>query len=610
MRARLFAIALLAFLASRLPAQTIGNPDLYGKSLKAAQEAVAEYGTYDNPVELARINRIGYEVAEQSTYRKFPFTFALIDMPVPNAVSLPGGQVFVTRGLLDLGMTDDMLAGILGHEVGHVVLEHQIHLQRRATLMNVLGNVLLAGVIISSERQRPRSGPEAPYDPRVGYQPPGGNRIEGAAAASLVLSELLLRSYSRENEDAADEEGQRLAAAAGFDPDGLRQSFELMESRTPQAREYGYWQTHPFDAERIRAANARRVGMKPGDRRPADAFRERTQAVLMGYLERERPKLISEARKQEHDNERRHGGQTPDGRHDQVPGERSRPKPPDVVAFLKESALNAWPLGKTADTIRLEQIHALREKELAKPLLARDYGSLIRSYRKEQDDVRRLDPKSGLLPTVAAELKDFDARSKELYPRAVEVVRGGVYETSFLASFLSNFPDAKEAPQVALALGDAYSRLGNQTDAVTQYLAASKAGPEGGEAKRARTGLLNLAPNLKQLAALQQLVDQNADPELKRLAAQRLDEVVKSYDDIGNGAEYLRRFPAGRHVPDVITRLNVLADNLYGEVVLYQGVGDAPKAIERINKILTDAPLSPAAARLRDRAVLAAQKAT
>jgi len=224
--------------------------------------------------------------------------------------------------------------------------------------------------------------------------------------------------------------------------------------------------------------------------------------------------------------------------------------------------------------------------------------------------VRRLDPKSGLLPTVAAELKDFDARLKELYPRAVEVVRGGIYETSFLASFLSNFPDAKETPQVALALGDAYSRLGNQTDAVTEYLAASKSGLEGTEARRARAGLLNLTPNLKQLAALQQLVDQNGDPELKRLAAQRLNEMVKSYDDIGNGAEYLRRFPAGQHVPDVITRLNVLADNLYGEVVLYQGVGDAPKAIERINKILTDAPLSPAAARLRDRAVLAAQKAT
>src|SRR6202035_916126 len=197
---------------------------------------------------------------------------------------------------------------------------------------------------------------------------------------------------------------------------------------------------------------------------------------------------------------------------------------------------------------------------------------------------------------------------KELYPRAVSVFKGGVYETAFLSSFLSNFPEAREVPEVALALGDAYSRLGNETDAVTQYLAAEKAAPDSGEGRRARAGLRNLAPNLKELAALQQLVDQNRDTELKRLAAERLDAMAKTYDDVANGAEYLRRFPTGPHLSEVIARLNVLADNLYGEVVLYQGVGDSTKALERINKILTNAPLSPAAEKLRDRAVLVAQR--
>jgi hypothetical protein len=50
--------------------------------------------------------------------------------------------------------------------------------------------------------------------------------------------------------------------------------------------------------------------------------------------------------------------------------------------------------------------------------------------------------------------------------------------------------------------------------------------------------------------------------------------------------------------------MNVLADNLYAEVILYQGLGDPVRAVERINKILTNAPLSPAAGKLRDRAVL------
>lgn len=603
----LLALVAVAALAARLPAQTISDPDFYSKSLSAAQQALAEYGVYDNPAELARVNRIGYELAQQSTFQKYPFTFTLVDMPVPNAVSLPAGQIFVTRGLLDLGLTDDMLANVVGHEIGHVVLEHYKHLERRATLMNILSNVLLAGVLIKSDRARQPTGPQAPYDPRVGYEAPGGNRVEGVAAASLVLSELLLRSYSRENEDAADEEGQRLAAAAGYDPDGARQLWVLMETRAPQAREYGYWQTHPFPDERIRAATARRGTWKIAERRPADDYRQRTQTVLVNYLDREKPKLLREAKKQGRGgegqpDERRPPGATGPG------GEKSRPKPPDVVAYLKQASLATWPQGKTADALRLEQLHALREKELAKPVLARDYGSLVRAYRKEQEAVRALDPRSPLLATLQAELNDFGTRTRELYPQAAAVVRGGVYETAFLASFLSNFPDAKETPQVALSLGDAYSRLGNQTDAVSEYLAAGKPGPDSPEAKRARAGLINLTPSLKELAALQQLVDQDRDPELKRLASERLAEMVKSYDDVGNGAEYLRRFPAGKYVPDVINRLNVLADNLYGEVVLYQGVGDASKAIERINKILTDAPLSPAAARLRDHAVLTAQK--
>ena len=196
-----------------------------------------------------------------------------------------------------------------------------------------------------------------------------------------------------------------------------------------------------------------------------------------------------------------------------------------------------------------------------------------------------------------------------MLPRALEVLDGGVYETSFLESFLSNFPDAARAPEVGLALGDAYSRLGNQTEAVSRYLTAWEAAPQSAEGKRAQAGLRNLAPNLKELAALQQLALQERDPEIKKMAADRLATVVKSYDDLTNGADYLRRYPEGQLAPQVLDRLNILADNLYAEVVLYQGMGDAVKAMDRINKILTHAPLSPAAEKLRDRVLLGEEKA-
>ena len=60
---------------------------------------------------------------------------------------------------------------------------------------------------------------------------------------------------------------------------------------------------------------------------------------------------------------------------------------------------------------------------------------------------------------------------------------------------------------------------------------------------------------------------------------------AKSYTDLANGAEYLRRFPEGEQVPTVLTRLNTLADNLHAEIVLYQGMGDTVKAMERMREL-------------------------
>ncbi len=201
-----------------------------------------------------------------------------------------------------------------------------------------------------------------------------------------------------------------------------------------------------------------------------------------------------------------------------MPGEKSRPKAPDVIAYLKESALTAWPQGKAADAIRLEQLHALRDEELAKPLLARDYGASSAPTARSRTRCARSTPgaPSWRPPRASSRTSTRARRSSTRAPS--RWCGGGIYETAFLASFLSNFPDATQAPQVALALGDAYSRLGNRTEAVTQYLAASKYGPDSSEGKRARAGLRNLAPSLKELAALQQIADQNSDPELKRLA--------------------------------------------------------------------------------------------
>lgn len=114
----------------------------------------------------------------------------------------------------------------------------------------------------------------------------------------------------------------------------------------------------------------------------------------------------------------------------------------------------------------------------------------------------------------------------------------------------------------------------------------------------------NLVGYLEQLGALQQLADQRDDVELRRLANERLDQLAGTYQSLDNGSEYLKQFPTTTYASRVNERLDQLANEMLGELLLYQAVGDTVKALERIRQILTYAPLSPAADRLRERAVL------
>lgn len=566
MVALLFTLLAPSF-APPLAAQGISKPELYEKSLEAARQVLEHYGIPEDDSELERVADIGYLLAAQSKFEDFPFAFYLIDMPEPNAFALPGGHIFVTRGMLSLGLDDDMLACLLGHEIAHVTGRHGTRMQKRATLLNVLSQALVLGVLFGASDDDSR-------DP-LGYSNSNkGSLVQGTAAAGMVLSELLLRDYSRDFEDEADVEGQRLAAAAGFDPSGAQKLWTLMNQRIPQARKYGYWRTHPFSEQRMRAAELRSEELKVQEKfRPAEDYRARTQQVILDF--------------------KKHP---------------TKQKDYEVIAkkaqFLELSALIAWPKGAKAEELRLAALHRQREDELEKDTLERDYGELVRAYRSEIEKVRRVSPETAFLATLEKELDSLRDELDATYPEAKKLWAEGIYQTPFLEIFLSNYPTAAEVPDVALALGNAYSRLRRQGDAVAQYLRAAEAGPESEAGGRALQGLRNLAPVLDEPAALEKLRRTIGDQALAELAHQRLEKVAGSYEDLAHGSAYLHDFDDGEHAEEIRERLEQLAMDLYGEVVLYQELGDGVKALERIQQILTHAPDTAAAESLRDRAVL------
>jgi Zn-dependent protease with chaperone function len=576
------------------------DEELFGKSLEAAAQAMQVYGAWENPAALARVASIGYRVAKEANFDEFPISFYLADMAEPNAFALPGGQIFVTRGMIELGLNDDALAALLGHEITHVVKKHGIRLERKAMLLNILSQAVLVGVAVAADKNRdPVLNVPDPYGYYNSRDRPEGNLVFGSYAASVILSELLLRSYSRDYEDESDSEGQRWASAAGFATDGTVQLMSLLGSRLPDSsREYGYWRTHPFFDQRVLAAKARSPELTAGIARPAEDFRMRTQAEILAFENRLPPVKRPDTAEAGERRPDRGGGSRED-----------RPAKPPVtpLELLHSAALTAWPVGPAAERLRSERLHALRAKEIeARPAGLRDYGQVLAIYDKEIDVLLGLSPDSPALAGFRAERQALSTQRDELLPEALAVWKSGVYGTPFLETLLSNYPGIPEAPAVHLALGEAYARTARQAGAVGEFLAAWKSDPEGPSGEAARRGLRNLAPALDQLTALAELAAQDQDDDLRRLAEERLSGKAATYSDIADGAAYISRYPTGTYVEAVTLRLNALAEGLFGELLLYQSVGDQLKAMDRIQRILTHAPLSPAASRLMAKVTLPA----
>ena len=178
------------------------------QELGAEQEAgfLAELGRSDHVTSTRWVEAIGRRLAAHSPREDVEYRFHVVDLEVPNAFALPGGPVFVSRGLLALARSEDELAGVIGHEIGHVAARHSV---RQTTVATPLALVFGVPAAIVGSISRP-------LGTLVG--------LPGAIVSGIALS-----AYGREQEYEADEIGARLAAAAGFRPVALAELLERLE---------------------------------------------------------------------------------------------------------------------------------------------------------------------------------------------------------------------------------------------------------------------------------------------------------------------------------------------------------------------------------------------
>lgn len=555
--ARLLGSTLIGLLLTVGPAPMRAEvDDLYSKSLLAAQQALEQYGRVDDRVQNQRLQEIGYRVAQASRFEKYPFSFYLIDIPEPNAFALPGGQIFITRGMLALGLDDDELAALLGHEIAHVTLEHGTRIQRRAALLNGLSAALLIGAVAGSDNSDRRQ-----RHPGEVYDAGGGDLVQGTAAASAVVTELLIRNYSRTFEDEADLEGQRWAAGAGFEPRGAGTMMAKLSAAVPQDHSYGYWRTHPFSDLRVRSAQARGKQLRAQpEQDPAD-YRRETQRKLLAPIE--------------------------------------STKAPELKRLLEDSAVTAWPRGPAADAIRLARLHERRDRLMQAGALSRNYTTLIDAYDRVRQQVLDLDPDSSLPSKLEAEISEIRGLRADARTAFVEAWAGGVLQTESLEALLANYPDFEQRTVARLQLADRYARLERSAEAVDQYLAVIEEDPNSEAAGSANNALSSLVASVDDLCALEKLRQQKVAAEIARRAGEELDRAATSFSSLKAGADYLACSPGSEETDQVRQRLEVLAQSRLADVLLHQKIGNSAKAVQGIDEILTHAPWTDAADRLR-----------
>jgi predicted Zn-dependent protease len=214
---------------------------------------VEEYGEFKDPVLREFVASLGTKIASLSDRPKLEFTFTILDADLVNAFAVPGGYIYVTRGLLEEVTSEAELAVVLGHEIGHVCAWHSINMIEKQMGYGALTTL---GAIVSGFQL----GPEA---------------MLMVAQTADLFTNLYLLGYSREYELEADRVGLRYAISAGYNPAAALSFFERLdqlEKQTGTDKWESYFRSHPPTADRIRLSQQYIDQMSGARRTYADGF--------------------------------------------------------------------------------------------------------------------------------------------------------------------------------------------------------------------------------------------------------------------------------------------------------------------------------------------------
>ncbi|MFH1753968.1 MAG: M48 family metalloprotease [Candidatus Omnitrophota bacterium] len=203
-----------------------------GKEVENA--VLKEYTLSKNPILIARTKKIGEKISRVSDRADMPYKFGVVESEDVNAFALPGGGVYVTTALLKEVSSDDELASVIGHEVGHTSARHQAK-----RLESQLGYSFLVNLAYALDARSVEAKNAA---------------WEDISAATNITFSLISLGYSRRDEMAADRLGALYAKRAGYDPYAAVTFLKKLEKKEKNAPGWlAFVRSHPYAKERVSA---------------------------------------------------------------------------------------------------------------------------------------------------------------------------------------------------------------------------------------------------------------------------------------------------------------------------------------------------------------------
>ncbi len=228
-----------------------------GKELH--EEIIKEQQVYSDPELIAYVTRIGQKLAAVSHRPELEYHFTIMDSPDINAFALPGGYVYINRGLMTFLTSEAQLAAVLGHEIGHITARHAVRQQTAGRTSNILTTAASVASVLTT-----------------------GTNVLGETAG--LFGGALVSGYGREMELEADGLGAEYLLKAGYDPGAMVEVITVLKNHEDFTKKtsnrapayHGLFATHPRSDTRLQEAVGR-VGTLPQQGVAADATEFRTE---------------------------------------------------------------------------------------------------------------------------------------------------------------------------------------------------------------------------------------------------------------------------------------------------------------------------------------------